>query len=116
MMTIYQYNKKYDYLQEMSNTLTKIVRKSTVLHVKFWDERDKQFGTDEYPDFTNERYWGNLMFEQVAGEEFETDGEKAKAWITYKEDIKYTLSAHRSTVTSKCPQSIHSCCRIVNRL
>ena len=101
LMRIYQSSQTYPYLVGTSETLTKLVRKSIVRHVKFWHDGDKKFGSDEYPDFTDDNFWGNVLFEQVAGDDYETDGQKARAWVTYKEDIKRALSYHRSAITNK---------------
>ena len=71
------------------------------LQPQFWFDGNKGFGSDEQPNFTDDNFWGNKLYERIRGMSTATDGTKAKTWITYKDDIKGVLASHRSNSTVK---------------
>lgn len=101
MIRIYNSKQSFPHFEGTAQTLMKIIRKSIVRHVKFWYEGDKEFGSDEFPDFINTNFWGNVLFAQLAGTDYVKDGQKARTWITYKDDMKKEFSSHRSAITNK---------------
>ena len=109
MLNIYDSTKSFPKSETICNDLIKIIRRSVIPQVKFWNEGDGKFGSDEKPDFTEKNYWGNKMFEQVAGTKFESDGAKAMAWTSYREDLKKVFVGHRSMVTTKMKAAFIEC-------
>ena len=109
MLNIYNSTKSFPKSETICTELIKIIRRSVIPHVKFWNEGDGKFGSDEKPDFTEKNYWGNKMFEQMKGTKFESDGAKSMAWTSYKEDLKKVFQGHRSIVTSKMRAAFIKC-------
>ena len=109
MLNIYDSTKSFPKSETTCTELVKIIRRSVIPQVKFWNEGDGKFGSDEKPDFTEKNYWGNKMFDQVAGTMFESDGAKAIAWTSYREDLKKVFVGHRSIVTRKMKAAFIEC-------